>query len=354
MSGDSPSAEHVESAAASDGEADERDSREWSVRRRMVLTGAATWATVGLAGCGQNSGDGADSPTDTDADTDSPTDADPSGSPAPEDYVVTDDMVAGSQGLPESGGLLSANAPTRRFVPGMEAVWKVGVYDADTGDILGSGDLDGVAVNVDGGDTVDLSWSGGEEEWSGSWTIPEDTEPGTFTYTVEVTDGDANVRNVGVLESQFDVISYADPTNYVVTNHTYTWVVPDNSNGFVQQCAPEEEFTTQMPVGFVVGIYDPATGRVVGPDIVDSATITFPDAEFSDIELAWAGDDEENAAREWGGKLELPADTATGTYSYEVVVSGSNGETSFTNVGLAADSFTVIEAGQGTSSGSGS
>lgn len=328
-----------------------------STRRKVMATGAATWATASIAGC---TGDGGDttteSPGDTPTDTTTTTSTDTPTStpePAPENYVVTDDMITGSENIPESAGFVSACSPTRKFLPGMHAIWYVGIYDPETGDQLTDEDLDKVVANVDGGPSVELGWAGDDEEnpaqeWNGSWTIPEDTEPQTFSYTIEVTDGDANFRHVGILESSFDVIEYSSPKNYVVTNHTYAISSPESSNGFVSACGPERQFTADMKVGFLVGVYDSDTGEIIGNDTLDSVTITFPEAPFDDLELAWAGDDEEHPADEWGGTMAIPEGTSPGTYKYKVQV--TDGDADFYDVGIASEQFTIIEPSSSSSS----
>lgn len=314
---------------------------EGMTRRRLLTAGAATWTTVALAGCPQGS---------TDNDTDGEDQADPTSTatpePQPENYVVTAETGTGSSGIPESAGFASACSPTTRFVPGMQVIFYIGIFDPETGDQLTDEDIGGVSVNVDGGPTVELGWAGDDEEnpaqeWAGSWTIPEDTEPGSMSYTVEVSNGDANYRNVGILENSIDIIEYSDPTNYVVTNHTYAISAPEEDVGFVGACGPERQFTADMKVGFLVGVYDSSTGEVIGNDTLDAVTIEFPDESFGPVELSWAGDDEEHPADEWGGSLDTPSDIAPGTYSYTINV--TNGADNIYNVGIAANEFTIIE-----------
>ena len=305
-----------------------------TTRRRLLLSGAATWATVGLAGCTDSN----DTSTPASNETATP-------QPQPENFVVTAETGTGSEGVPADASFASACAATRRFVPGMQVIFYVGIYDPDTGDQLTDDDLDSVSVNVEGGPTVDLGWAGDDEEnpaqeWAGSYVLPDDTETGTMPYTVEVTDGDANFQTVGILEDSFEVIEYSNPTNYVVTTDTW-WdnAAPEESVGFVGGCGPERQFTQDMDVTFVIGVYDGSNGEIVGSDTLDSVTIESTDGSFDPVELSWTPSSEDEDAQ-WSGTLDT-ADLSTGSYGYEVVV--TNGDSDFYNVGIASNQFTIIE-----------
>ena len=308
-----------------------------TTRRRLLVTGAATWASVGLAGC---SSDDSGTPTSNQtADGPGPNETEPS------NYVVTAETGTGSEGVPANASFASACAATRRFVPGMQVIFYVGIYDPDTGDQLTDDDLESVSVNVEGGPTVDLGWAGDDEEnpaqeWAGSYVLPEDTETGTMPYTVEVTNGDANYRTVGILEDSFEVIEYSNPTNYVVTTETW-WdnAAPEESVGFVGGCGPERQFTQDMDVTFVIGVYNGANGDIVGSDTLDSVTIESTDGSFDPVELSWTPAGEDQTAQ-WSGTLDTAA-LSPGSYGYEVTV--TNGDSNFYNVGIASNQFTIIE-----------
>lgn len=297
----------------------------------MLAAGAATWASVGLAGCSALGGDSAD-------------DGESSGA---NNFVVTAETGAGSEGVPESSGFLSSCSASRRFVPGMQVVFWVGIFDPETGDQLTNDDLDSVVVDVEGIEEVELSWAGDDEEdpadeWGGSFVLPEDTEIDTYAYTVNVSssDEDANFESVGILEDEFEVVEYDDPTNYVVSTETW-WndAEPEESDGFVGACAPERQFTQDMDVTFVIGVYDSTNGEIVGDDTLDSVTIESEDDAFDSFELEWdeGGEDSEP---QWSGDLDT-ADLEPETYGYEVVV--SNGDRDIYEVGIASNQFTIIE-----------
>ncbi|TQQ82502.1 hypothetical protein EWF95_04300 [Halonotius roseus] len=260
-------------------------------------------------------------------------------------YVVTAETGAGSEGVPESAGFISACSASRRFVPGMQVVFYIGIFDPETGEQLTDEDLESVVVNVDGSESVELGWAGDDEEnpadeWGGSYVLPEDIEPGTYSYTVEVTNGDANYQTVGILEDSFEVIEQANPTNYVVTTDTW-WnnQAPEASVGFVEACGPERQFTQDMDVTFVIGVYNGSSGELVGNDTLDSVTIESTDGSFDAVDLEWqpGGEDSEP---QWSGTLDT-ADLSTGSYSYEVTV--TNGDANYHNVGIASNQFTIIE-----------
>ncbi|MEA1930803.1 MAG: hypothetical protein U9O06_04545 [Euryarchaeota archaeon] len=298
-----------------------------TTRRRLLATGAATWATVGLAGC-TGSGDDSDG-----------------GSSGARNYVVTAETGAGSEGVPESAGFISACSASRRFVPGMQVVFYVGIFDPETGEQLTDEDLDSVVVNVDGSESVELSWAGDDEEnpadeWGGSYVLSEDIEPGTYSYTVEVSNGDANYQTVGILEDSFEVIEQANPTNYVVTTETW-WdnQAPEESVGFVESCGPERQFTQEMDVTFVIGVYDGSSGEIVGNDTLDSVTIESTDDSFDPVELSW-NEGGEDSEPQWSGTLDT-ADLSPASYSYDVVV--TNGDANYHDVGIASNQFTIIE-----------
>ncbi|WP_017342791.1 MULTISPECIES: hypothetical protein [Halorubrum] len=302
-----------------------------TTRRRLLATGAATWATVGLAGCmggddGDDGGDGGDGSADA------------------QNFVVTAETGAGSEGVPETAGFISACSASRRFVPGMQVVFYVGIFDPETGDQLTDEDLGSVVVNVEGVQEVELGWAGDDEEnpaeeWGGSFVLPEDIETGSYSYTVEVSNGDASYQTVGILEDSFEVIEQSNPTNYVVTTETW-WnnQAPEGTN-FVGSCAPERQFTQDMDVTFVIGVYDGSSGEIVGSDTLDAVTIESTDGAFDPIELSW-NEGGEDSEPQWSGTLDT-ADLAPASYGYEVVV--TNGDANYYNVGIASNQFTIIE-----------
>ncbi|MFB6150767.1 MAG: hypothetical protein ABEJ40_03075 [Haloarculaceae archaeon] len=375
-------------------EAESADSDGDTTRRRLLTSGAATWATVGLAGC--PGGGGSETPTATEAGptpTDTPTDtptetptetptatetATATPQPQPENFVVTAETWAGSTGVPAAISFMSSCATSNKFIPGMQVVFFVGVYDPETGNKLTKDDLGGVQVNVgDGMKTVSLKWGTGPahghytksdgKDWVGSWTIPQDMEPQSLSFTVEVSGVDGNFRNVGVLKDSIEIIEYDDPANLVVDTETRSssgpHSLPKYTNGFVGSCAPERQFTPEMDVTFAMGIYDSTNGLLVGKDGlykqkaekavkvkdesspyndgIKSVTVVSPDGKFDDLELKWtdAGDDPHGLPR-WHATMDTK-NLSPGNYKYEVQITDE--QTGAIDVGLATDSFTIIE-----------
>jgi hypothetical protein len=249
----------------------------------------------------------------------------------------------------------------------MQIIFYVGIYDPETGEQLTDEDLDGVVVNVDGGPSVELGWAGDDEEnpaeeWGGSTVLASDISTGSYTYTVEISGGDGNFRTVGILEDSFEVIEYDDPSNYIVDAATH-WShgpgdTPDYTNGFVGACAPEREFTPEMDVTFVIGIYDSLSGNVVGANglvdpstgeqiedsgdmALDSVTVVSPDGSFEDLPLEWVhGRDDENTTPQWNATLETE-NLSPGSYPYEVRISDESRDRY--DVGIASAQFSIIE-----------
>ena len=314
-------------------------------RRKFVAGSAAGFATVALAGCSGNDGG---TPTTT---------AEPEAQP--ENYVVTDDVIVSSSYVPPNAGFAQACSPSRTFAPGMHPVFKIGVYDPETGEILGNDTLDSVSVNVDGYGTVDLAWSGDDEEhpadeWSGSWAIPEDAEPGTLDYTVEVSNGDANFHDVGILESSITVIEFSQ--NLIIRDDTYAGSagIPED-NAFVSSCQPERLFAPGMMVGFDVAVYEGATGNPVGPTDseiegviagLEGVTINLVDRDQS-FDLEWAAtenDDGEMVDFYWNATWSIPEDVETGAVNYTIEVEGDGNVIDTPGDGAhTQNTFTIVE-----------
>lgn len=279
---------------------------------------AVSWASISLAGCTGLLNDEEDGTDDA-----IPT------------FVVTDEVVAGPEGIPEgAGGFVTPGQPTRAFVPGMQALFKVGVWDPETGDIVSDQALDEAIVDLDRNVTVDLIFARNDREWTGDWVIPLDEDPGTVGYTVEATNA-ATFTDVGTTEREFEIIEF-DPqvANYVVTDDTYA--IADAGGGWVQSCLPQHNFTSDMGVGIDIGIYHAGTAEPVGPDIIDEALLEFEAGDPDTAELEWDEDDE-HWSYTWRG---IP-DDYVGTLNYEVVLTN---EGEFYHVGVFQGAIEIIEA----------
>ncbi|MFB6069570.1 MAG: hypothetical protein ABEJ76_00995 [Halanaeroarchaeum sp.] len=315
-------------------------SRANTTRRKLMAAGAVSWATVGLAGC---AGGGAQSDTTT-----------TTAEPEPTNYVVTDDMAVGSEGVPGGHNFLSACSPSRKFTPGMQAIWYVGVYNPATGDQLTDEDLGKKGVEIRfknrDWDPVKLGWAGDDkehpaQEWGGSIVLPEDAKPGTVKYEVVIPQKpeNSNFTPVGIAANSFTIIEEKE-LEFVVSNYTYAVSSPKASNGFVSACGPEWQFAPGMKVAFAANIFDANTGKEPGPDVIKEAKITFPNGEFDDVKLAWQGGEDvakEHREKVWEGVLPLPDDAEKKTYTYEIVVT-ADGDGHIKDVAFAEDTFTVV------------
>ncbi|QCC50514.1 hypothetical protein [Halapricum salinum] len=344
---------------------DSSDSKQLTTRRKLMATGAATWATVGLAGCTGNDGGNGNGNGDTtepsgngngNGDTTTEPTPTPTPSPQPENYIVSTNTYWNGHPAPEgTGGYVGTCSPERQFRRDMDVTFVIGVWDPDTGDPVTDDVVDSATVSFPDRpfDDVELEFVPAEEEgdkpqWNGTFDIPDDAESGSVAYELQVSDGDANFYEVGIASAGFTII---DPeptgaTNYVVTTETF-WnghPAPDGTNGFVGACSPERQFrASDMDVTFVIGLYNGSSGEFVGASAVDSVMVTFPDSDqFDAVELSYQ-EPAENTEEQWNGTLALTEmdSVPPGTYTYEVDVQGADGNV--TDLGVASDSFTVIE-----------
>ena len=115
-------------------------------RRRLIATGAATWASVGLAGCSGNSSDDSDEPSGNNTDSDD-------GSGGAANYVVTAETGADALRLLEATHAATAwgdpvatmamgevGAHTRAVAPGYGS--KLGYAPVDPADATAPGQYD--------------------------------------------------------------------------------------------------------------------------------------------------------------------------------------------------------------------
>ncbi|MFW5918787.1 MAG: hypothetical protein ACOCSF_01145 [Halanaeroarchaeum sp.] len=252
-------------------------------------------------------------------------------------------MATGSEGIPETAGFVSCNSPTRQFSQGMMALWDIGIYNPDTGEIADPELVESVQISMSSGDvsaadgqTVEASWKGDAEEdphdyWVGSWEIPGDAETGTVEYDIEVSTTEGDSHLVGIAANEFSIIEFRD--NLIVQTHPKS--VEDNSgDGYQNSCGPEWQFVPGQDVYIVAEIWNPrnpdthaAPSGDTWEGIVDSVTLTFPDGEFDSMEMEFAADPEADdiaeADRVFEATLELPDDVEPATYDYEVEVESS-------------------------------
>jgi len=231
MNGDTPGDPGDEGGDRATESRDREDADDATItRRRLVASGAATWASVSLAGCnyitdpgppdeGGDGGDGGDDPTPTVTTTTTTTDSPPA--------TPTDD---GTPGGTDDGGddtptetpsptptATPTATPTEscdsigRFFPGMEVGLHVSIYDPETGEALGGDAIDSVTVEFPGADfgPLELNWEGPHEafsrdSWGSKVVTDDDAEPGTYEYHVSVNGGEADVE--GTISDQFTIV----------------------------------------------------------------------------------------------------------------------------------------------------
>lgn len=158
-------------------------------RRRIIASGAATWATVSLAGCERIADPGPPDQGDGDDGGDDNEEV-PSGNG---NTTVSNETTATDD--PEDEETTEC-ASIRRFASGMEIGLHVDIFDEDTGTHLGDNAIDSVTVEFPDADfePLDLNWNGAHEvysetTWGGKVVTSEDLESGTYRYEITV-DGD--------------------------------------------------------------------------------------------------------------------------------------------------------------------
>jgi len=183
-------------------------------RRRLVASGAATWASVSLAGCnyitdpGTGDDDDTDTPTvtTTTTTTDAPTTPGNGGTDDGTDDTPTDTATPSQTATPTE----SCDS-VGRFLPGMEVGLHVSVFDPETGDALGADAIDSVTVEFPGADfdPIELNWEGPHEafsrdSWGSKVVTDSGAEPGTYEYQVSIDGDDADIQ--GTISDQFTLV----------------------------------------------------------------------------------------------------------------------------------------------------
>jgi len=160
-------------------------------RRRVVAGGAATWATVGLAGCNYITDPGPEDDGGNGNGNGNGNVGTPGGN-----TTVTNETTTATPPTTTEGGGGSGCASIRRFAAGMDVAMNVDVFDQETGQHLGADSLESVTVEFPNADfePIELDWSGPHEEfrpeeWGGKLSTDQDVESGTYTYEI-VVEGD--------------------------------------------------------------------------------------------------------------------------------------------------------------------
>lgn len=186
-------------------------------RRRMVAAGAATWASISLAGCSGPGDDGGDGDGGDDGDGGTPTETVTVTSTTTTTETVTEpsETSDGGDGGDGSGGTatLSPTAsptPTEEptpsptptgtpcanslaFAGGSPIGFLIGLFETESGDQLGPEHAESVTVRFEAPDIdpLELTWDGKHAEyvdgrWGGKLADTGSFEPGTYQYDVVV------------------------------------------------------------------------------------------------------------------------------------------------------------------------
>lgn len=175
-------------------------------RRRVVAAGAATWASVSLAGCTYITDPG---PTVTNETT--TTGNSSSGNSSDSDGNTSDSDGNESDGS-EDGESGDDCASIGRFSPGMEVGLHVGIFDPETGDPLGADAVDTVTVDFPDADygPLELNWKGAHEAfdpatWGSKIVTDPDIEPGEYEYEVHI-EGSEGFDFETTVTNQFTIV----------------------------------------------------------------------------------------------------------------------------------------------------
>lgn len=105
------------------------------------------------------------------------------------------------------GGFAQACQPQAEFVPGMRVGVRATFHDAASGEILSDEDLDEVRVTVAGPtdfEPVEMEFDDHtDQQWSVRLRDTEQAEPGSYEFTIEVTNHDEGVERVALASEKF-------------------------------------------------------------------------------------------------------------------------------------------------------
>jgi hypothetical protein len=106
---------------------------------------------------------------------------------------IAADTVWGSKNLVEPQKTRNGCTLTSRFPRNAEMVWRVRVFDPESGALMDKSAMSKVEVKVSNGVALDMVYGlhpkeTGEGFWTTSWVIPKDHPTGSFNYTITATD----------------------------------------------------------------------------------------------------------------------------------------------------------------------
>jgi len=106
--------------------------------------------------------------------------------------ILVADTVLGIEGIPEAEIPQKVCILSSRFNPGQQIVWRVRVYDPETGQAMDETTLDVVEVILPGEQIVKARYGphppppqdASDFFWSTSWVIPQEYPTGSLSYTI--------------------------------------------------------------------------------------------------------------------------------------------------------------------------
>ena len=153
-------------------------------RRQMVTAGAATWASVSLAGCNYLTGPGDDGLTETPSDDDQPNTTVTANTTTTGDTGSGDDSTAATT---------TACSQSAKFLPGMEVGILTDVFNSADGSYAGADVVESVVVSFPDADIEpkELTWTGAhetdsEKSWGAAVQTAADAATGTYQYEITV------------------------------------------------------------------------------------------------------------------------------------------------------------------------
>ena len=196
-----------DTAGSNDGtDSDESETgRSGITRRRLVASGAATWASVSLAGCNYITDPGVETPA---VSTETTTTGNTSATNETSDTTGDEGESAATPTEEETG---TSCASVGRFSRGMEVGLHVAIYHPETGEPLGADAVDSVTIEFPDADygPVELNWEGPHEAydrdtWGSKIETDADTDPGTYEYEVNVASDEETVA--ATISDRFTIV----------------------------------------------------------------------------------------------------------------------------------------------------
>lgn len=181
-------------------------------RRRMIVAGAATWASVGFAGCVEISGDDCEEETTEDGGGGGGGGGQQTTQDGqqPNTTVTSSTTTTGDTGSGDgSTGTTTSCSPRAEFLPGMEIGVLIDVFNSVDASFAGTDAVESVTLSFPDRDIEpqELSWTGShethsEKSWGSTVETPPDADKGTYRYEVTVEPkADADLDKTTVTDS---------------------------------------------------------------------------------------------------------------------------------------------------------